>query len=361
MVSLRCSFSTKPSSRPCIAQRPVSISSTLGRLESAQRCGRLSRRLLPGRTRCPVLVQATSDESAERDEATDLVGEDAAYFDLQEQKLISWSIFSALLAGALGVLYLVWISPSTGYGDEFVELLSGVTKRSDVTMCAILFIFAIAHSGLAGLRPYGEKVIGARAFRVLFAGVSLPLATSAIVFFVNHRYDGAQLWMLQNEPWMHPFVWTVSFLSFFFLYPSTFNLLEVAAVDEPKLHLWETGVTRITRHPQAIGQAMWCFAHTLWVGNTFTLITSLGLMLHHAFGCWHGDRRLAAKHGEAFEAVKKRTSTLPFQAIIEGRQELPPDYYKELLRFPYLIIAGATVGAYLFHPIMFRASYHLGW
>ena len=31
------------------------------------------------------------------------------------------------------------------------------------------------------------------------------------------------------------------FISFFFLYPSTFNILEVAAVDKPKLHLWETG------------------------------------------------------------------------------------------------------------------------
>jgi hypothetical protein len=37
-------------------------------------------------------------------------------------------------------------------------------------------------------------------------------------------------------------------------------------VDEPKLHLWETGVTRITRHPQSFGQALWCFAHTLWIG-----------------------------------------------------------------------------------------------
>ena len=37
-------------------------------------------------------------------------------------------------------------------------------------------------------------------------------------------------------------------------------------MDEPKLHLWETGVMRITRHPQSFGQALWCFAHTLWIG-----------------------------------------------------------------------------------------------
>ena len=26
---------------------------------------------------------------------------------------------------------------------------------------------------------------------------------------------------------------------------------------------------RITRHPQNFGQALWCFAHTLWIGKRF--------------------------------------------------------------------------------------------
>jgi len=70
------------------------------------------------------------------------------------------------------------------------------------------------------------------------------------VYFINHRYDGVQLWQLQSVPGVHELVWLSNFVSFFFLYPSTFNLLEVAAVDKPKLHLWETGIMRITRHPQ---------------------------------------------------------------------------------------------------------------
>lgn len=40
----------------------------------------------------------------------------------------------------------------------------------------------------------GEKVIGARAYRVVFALASLPLALAAVVYFINHRYDGAALW-----------------------------------------------------------------------------------------------------------------------------------------------------------------------
>ena len=118
-------------------------------------------------------------------------------------------------------------------------------------------------------------------------------------------------------------------------------------MDKPELHLWETGVMRITRHPQAFGQvrsglhgvppglqalvlwlakrtlpaawlalaarpapmgscstglvalqALWCAAHMLWIGSTFTALTSALLMGHHLFGCWHGDLRLRRKYGQ---------------------------------------------------------------
>ena len=38
------------------------------------------------------------------------------------------------------------------------------------------------------------------------------------------------------------------------------------------------------------------------------LAATAGLMAHHLFGVWNGDRRLRDRHGEAFEAVKARTS-----------------------------------------------------
>ena len=47
-----------------------------------------------------------------------------------------------------------------------------------------------------------------------------------------------------------------------------------------------------------VGQLMWCLAHTLWIGNSFMLVTSLGLCSYHLFGCWHGDKRLRDKYGE---------------------------------------------------------------
>ena len=222
-----------------------------------------------------------------------------------------------------------------------------------------LAFFAAIHSGLAFARPYGESVVGPRAWRVLFASISLPLAASCVAYFINHRYDGAPLWDVRGVPGVHAAVWVTNYISFFLLYPSTFNLLEVAAVDEPKLHLWETGVTRITRHPQAVGQALWCAAHTAWVGSSFMVATSLALLAHHALSMPHGDYRLRRKHGAAFDAVAARTSWVPFAAVLDGRQVLPPDYWREWVRAPYIVIAAVTLGAYVVHPWMQAGAHAL--
>lgn len=229
---------------------------------------------------------------------------------------------------------------------------------SHFIILGLLLCFAIAHSGLAALRPWGEKLMGARLYRVLFALVSLPLATVLIIYFFNHRYDGLQLWQLQGVPGISAVVWGLSAISFLFLYPATFNLLEIAAVQKPQVHLYETGIIRITRHPQMVGQILWCVAHALWLGTSFMLVTCLGLILHHLFGVWHGDRRLLARYGEAFEAVKARTSVIPFWAIVQGRQPLK---LSEFLRPAYVGVLGFVLLFWWAHPVLIRATSAVGW
>jgi hypothetical protein len=105
----------------------------------------------------------------------------------------------------------VWIAPGLGLGDDFVATLSAISSDSSVVMLTILLVFALAHSGLAFLRPYGEELIGARAYRVVFALVSLPLAIAAVVYFIDHRYDGVPLWNLR---WAAPAAAASPFPSF---------------------------------------------------------------------------------------------------------------------------------------------------
>lgn len=319
----------------------------------------------PARARGSSIGEAGEDSEGEEDGEAGreggLVGEDSAAFRLGDQRVASWVYFSGILAAVLWGLNVLWIDPGTGVGTRFLDAVAAVSDSHEVVMLLLTIIFAIIHSGMASLRETGEKIIGERVYRVLFAGISLPLAVSTVVYFINHRYDGIQLWQVQGISGIHELVWLSSFISFFLLYPSTFNLLEVAAVDKPKLHMWETGIMRITRHPQMVGQVIWCLAHTLWIGNSVAVAASVGLIGHHLFGVWNGDRRLASRYGEAFEVLKKRTSVMPFAAIVDGRQKLPKDYYKEFIRLPYLTITALTLGAYFAHPLMQASSYQLPW
>ncbi|WP_072620136.1 NnrU family protein [Spirulina major] len=229
---------------------------------------------------------------------------------------------------------------------------------SHTVMAALLIGFAIAHSGLAALRPWGEGLIGARLYRVGFALVSIPFATVLIIYFFNHRYDGATLWQVQGVAGVQATVWILSAISFLFLYPATFNLLEIAAIAKPEVHLYETGIIRITRHPQMVGQVIWCIAHTLWLGTTFTLVTSLGLIAHHVFAVWHGDYRLAQKYGEAFIAARDRTSVIPFRAILDGRQTL---HLKEFLKPAYLGVSAFIALLWWGHPWLMVMTAKVPW
>jgi len=347
-------------SRPLLANRralsPISIASPPEMPNPTEQGGPLWSLLLQSQP---------ADRSADA-----MVGEDAGTFALQNEKWgdatvlpatvtgdvaagRDWLQFFVAVGAILSALAVLWIYSPTGYGDDFVAALEALCGGNShlVTLCFGI-LFPVVHSGLAALRSRAEPIVGARAWRVVFASASLPLAYSWIVYYIAHIHDGIEFWNLEQVPLAHGLAWTLNFLSFFLLYPSVFNLKEVAAVEKPKVHLWETGVIRITRHPQAVGQVMWSFAHCAMVGSTFALLTNALLVGHHAFACWHGDRRLLDAHGDAFLTVQERTSVWPFAAVLDGRQTLPPDYYKEFLRAPYALIAAGTLGAYLAHPYM---------
>lgn len=220
------------------------------------------------------------------------------------------------------------------------------------------FLFGILHSGLASLRPVLIPPLSERIYRILFALLSLPSATGLITYFISHRYDGLQLWTLQGLPFTRPIVYSLTFISFLLLYPATFNLLEVAAVQKPSFRIYETGITRITRHPQLWGQALWCVAHSMWIGSTFCITASLALVAHHFFGAWNGDRRLRDKYGEEWNNYEQRTSLVPFVAVAQGKQTLKP---QEFFRWAYVGVVAFVLGGYAAHPYVLRLIGELNW
>jgi len=236
-----------------------------------------------------------------------------------------------LLGLILGSLSAAMPPGASGWGDA--------DHRSSLVMLLLLLGFAVLHSGGASLRTWGEARIGARAWRLLFAAVSIPAAVIVIGYFLQHRYDGVRLWDLQDQPWVIPLVWGGTAISFLFLYPATYNLLEIPALLRPQVRLYATGIIRVCRHPQAAGQILWCATHLLWIGTSFMVVACLGLIAHHLFAVWNGDRRLRNRFGGAFEELRASTSLIPFLAVLEGRQRLVP---AEFLRPAQLGIAIAV-------------------
>ena len=207
------------------------------------------------------------------------------------------------------------------------------THKTSLLILGLILIFAVIHSGGAALRSRAEAIMGPRLWRLCFVSLSLPSAVVLISYFLAHRYDGIRLWNVQGNNYVFLLVWILTAISFLFLYPATYNLLEIPSVLKPQVRIYGTGIMRITRHPQAIGQIIWCLAHTLWIGTSFTFITSLGLISHHLFAIWHGDKRLEIKFGDEFYKYKESTSIIPFVAIVDGRQQIK---LKEFLKFSQL-------------------------
>jgi len=118
-----------------------------------------------------------------------LVGEDAATFDLSEQKPIAWIQFLIAVSGVLGGIFYVWLYESgPQWGQAFKDIIESVAGGdSTLAITYMLAFFAVCHSGLASLRPFAEEIVGPRVWRYIFAIVSLPLAFSSIVYFINHR------------------------------------------------------------------------------------------------------------------------------------------------------------------------------
>ena len=229
----------------------------------------------------------------------------------------------------------------------------GNIHHTSFVMMGLICAFAVIHSGGAALRQKAENIVGPRAWRLIFAALSIPSASVLIGYFVVHRYDGIRLWNLQGLPGIIPIIWIFTAISFLFLYPATYNLLEIPALIKPKVRLYGTGIIRISRHPQAIGQILWCLTHGLWIGSSFMLITCIGLIGHHLFAIWHGDRRLKAKFGNEFEELKKNTSIIPFLAVLDGRQKLS---LEEFLRPSQLGICIAIGGLWWAHKFIVSAS-----
>jgi uncharacterized membrane protein len=79
------------------------------------------------------------------------------------------------------------------------------------------------------------------------------------------------------------------------------------------------GITRVTRHPRLCGVSLWAIAHLLVNGQLAALLIFGSLLVTTVNGMMSIDRKRRRALGALWDEFEKRTSRLPFAAILTGR------------------------------------------
>lgn len=218
----------------------------------------------------------------------------------------------------------------------------------DLLPAALLFIGTHLGISSTGLRARLVNLLGERAYLVLYSLLSV-ITLAYLIWLYNNlpRYDYAWL----PSPELHKFAWAVMPFALI-LAAGAFMVKNPTAVgahgllgDDGAADL-ATGVTRITRHPFQWGVLLWSVAHVAANGDTLSVVffTTFGVVA--GVGTVAIDRRMAVSGGAGWEAYAAVTSSIPFLAILSGRNRLKPGE----LWLPVLVGLGLYVVLIYGHP-----------
>jgi len=189
---------------------------------------------------------------------------------------------------------------------------------------ALWLVMLGTHIGLASRRPRAALVarLGEQGYLFLFSIVAGVCFTALVSFYAAHRFDGPPGLALGNDPLLR-----VALISAIIL---GVVLAAASLVDYPRSPMAifgrptsePYGISRITRHSFFVAMALIGGAHVLLAPHLVGAVFAGGLAVLGLVGSWHQDRKLLRLRGEPYAAYVAATSTIPFAAILAGRQRL---------------------------------------
>lgn len=113
------------------------------------------------------------------------------------------------------------------------------------------------------------------------------------------------------------------------------------------------GVLRVTRHPFLWGVALWAAFHLFANGDVASIVFFGTFLVLAIAGTYSIDAKRARRMGDAWQGFAKRTSNVPFAAILDGRNT-----FKAAEVLTYREAAGLLVflAVLFFHARLFSAS-----
>lgn len=119
------------------------------------------------------------------------------------------------------------------------------------------------------------------------------------------------------------------------------------ALFRTKLHP-PSGIERISRHAFFVGLAVFATAHALLAATLAMAVHFFGFAALALAGAVLQDRKLLAKHGEAYASYLRATSLVPFVALLRGRQSLRVE---DRLPVRMAICAAIALALWAAHPL----------
>lgn len=113
------------------------------------------------------------------------------------------------------------------------------------------------------------------------------------------------------------------------------------------------GIFRITRHPFLMGFAIWAATHLIYNGDLASTVFFGGFLILSILGPKAIDNKQHLTCREDWEAFAAKTSIIPFQAILQGRNRLA---FKELLTWRLAVAFVVYVLVFKLHAWLFGVS-----
>lgn len=201
----------------------------------------------------------------------------------------------------------------------------------ELSLRVVLFAFWSSFWPRRAIKGRLEPIVGFRAYRIFYNVGTVLLLGWSFAYLFDHSSETVQLWDLHAHAWFRPLIYAIEGAGVFFLAACTQLGLSFWGLRKPPADgkLETGGFYKLTRHPLYWSVFCFLFGHTLALGTGLAVLYFLLLETYNVVGVMVFENRGLEKHfGAEFHDFHKKTSALPFKALIEkrttfGKREIP--------------------------------------
>jgi uncharacterized membrane protein len=221
-----------------------------------------------------------------------------------------------------------------------------------IIVALLWLLFGGTHLGFASGRVRGRIVglVGEGGFFAFFSLVAALTFWALITYYAAHRFDGVPGLDAGRLPFVRWALMGVigSAVALIAAGLAVYPRLPVALFGQPIVA--PRGIERITRHPFFVGTALLGLAHALVASHLAGAVLMGGFAVLGISGARHQDAKYRRARGRSYEEYLAVTSTVPFAAIVSGRQRLVA---RELPLGAFAVGLGLAVLLRLAHASLF--------